>query len=713
MAILNPDITKSRVIFSSQAEETLYQIAAKSLPNPWRVYHSCNLSTVNDDFGLQENEMDFLFYHPSYGFICIEVKGGRIQYERELQKFYSIDRHGRSHEIKNPFQQASVWKNRFVRELRKHGLRIPVCHGVCFPSVPEDVFPHSVEFSQELIIGRSRMEQLEDALIRIAESSHPAKFLSFEDRVHDADKLLKCATFKTSHLLRSYIDSQENRLKDASLFQEPYVAALAQHKRLGIEGDAGTGKTLLATKLASVFAQEGKSVLYLSTNELLNHYVAGQTHDMATVRTYLEIAKEFGVDLLVKPGSVAEVDQAQWQSTEAPKRLSEAIQTSITKYDVIICDEAQDVQATWWPAFNELLTSQDTGKMFLFFDRNQGIFQSQGPGKSAYTPELILPVPAPYFPLTHNYRMTREIAAFAREFKSAKKNQESYSARIGLLPEIITYSSQEDFDKKLTQLMHELTAVQGIRTEEITLLSARNPKADESTLKHEKFGNFSLHKLSKDDLRKLKSNRIAPSPQHKIPVSTIASFKGLETSVGIVCNLSEYHLPISHPLMASLCYVAFTRARHMLYIFVREGDEKAETLARIRAGLAGQSPGIIRTHSEDADHVFSGVVHSFDAVRYGTIRVDSDQTTNQKVTKPHVPDSVMFFPADIDGPEYAYRSAKEGSSLIGRKVFFRMGQNNGVSYAVDIVVEREEQKEKPSVPSQDVKITRKASVKVT
>ena len=55
-------------------------------------------------------------------------------------------------------------------------------------------------------------------------------------------------------------------------------------------------------------------------------------------------------------------------------------------------------------------------------------------------------------------------------------------------------------------------------------------------------------------------------------------FKGLETPIGIITNLCEYNLALSNPIMSSLLYVAATRAKHMLYFLMKEGDPKLRRL---------------------------------------------------------------------------------------------------------------------------------------
>ena len=122
MAKIFPDVAKTKVIFASHAEETVYS-KCLGLSSDWQVYYSVTLSSIEENRGLVDNETDFLLYHPDYGVIVLEVKGGRIGFNKEKDSFYTVNRYGKSFFIKNPFQQALTWKSRFLRYLKKK-----ICH---------------------------------------------------------------------------------------------------------------------------------------------------------------------------------------------------------------------------------------------------------------------------------------------------------------------------------------------------------------------------------------------------------------------------------------------------------------------------------------------------------------------------------------------------------------------------------------------------------
>src|SRR5258708_2867772 len=70
---------------SSQAEPDFYWRLAKQLPDDFVIIHSLPwLSAAArqiDGRDVPTGEIDFLLFHPQYGILAIEVKGGRLKYD--------------------------------------------------------------------------------------------------------------------------------------------------------------------------------------------------------------------------------------------------------------------------------------------------------------------------------------------------------------------------------------------------------------------------------------------------------------------------------------------------------------------------------------------------------------------------------------------------------------------------------------------------------
>ena len=658
MARMYPDVTKTRVIFGSRAEEIFYKKCQQDLPDPWSVYHSCTLSCLEQGQGMKDNEIDFLLYHPSYGLLVVEVKGGRIQYDPRSEVFYSINRHDQSFAIKNPFQQVLLWKSRFIRFLRREGVRVPVSHAVSFPTVMESEIPSSASIDTSLILGLQRMQELERSVKEIIKRAQPPQFLRFDDVGSELTRILKGAHFSTQLHLRDYLDNHELRMKDIEVITETLITPIAGSQRLAIEGEAGTGKTMLAIMLARHFRDLGQKVLLLSSNWLMNSILKREAGNDVAVQTYLDQAAAFGIELTRKPKDFAGSAE-DWTQYEGPDRLKTAINASAVRYDVMICDEAQDVLPFWWEAFERMLCSREESHFYLFLDRSQGVFGSGG-GDGSFVPEQVLPVESPYFPLVHNYRTTREIATFSRAFRTGKEILKSHCGRLGYKPEIILYESAEDFRRQLKTLVRRLFESEGIRSNEVTLLSARRPfEAGSALAELSAIGSYPLL-----DLTAIPKKQGMPGSKQirgKVKVSTIASFKGLETSIAVVLNISEYKLPLTNPIMANLLYVSCTRARHMLYLMLHKDDEK---LPQIQKALEQvQEMGSMVLEGSSADYEFVGTVIHYNPDRVGFLKVDDPAFSRN---------TVMFFPHDVTladlqiapGQKLKFRSRVEGHVTI-------------------------------------------------
>jgi hypothetical protein len=657
MALMYPDTTNARVIFASRAEEAFYEACRNSLGDAWIVYYSRTLSTVDRNSGMKDNEIDFVLYHRRYGVLVVEVKGGRIRHSSKSGKFFSINRYGETFEIKDPFQQALVWKSRFWRVLRNRNIKVPVSHAVAFPSVHENEIEESAAIVPAIVIGRQKMGSLTSALKNLVTQVQPEHHLKFDDVADELHSILWGKDFTSKLFLKDYLNSHDLRVKDVEVIQETLVQPIAASTRLAVEGEAGTGKTLIALLLARHYRSQGKRVLMLSSNRLLNEYLKSEAGSDVEVKTYIELGETFGVHLLNAPSDF-EGKREDWSQYEAPERLMKAIASSSQRYDVLLCDEAQDVQPFWWEAVETVLASEDS-RFLVFFDRSQGVFGAGG-SERGFVPEDVLPIAPPYFPLVYNYRTTREIASFARSFRTGSQVMQSHCGRLGYIPEIVVYDDAQDCRGKLGRLFRKLFREEGVSTEDVTLLSARNPKTPESVIKPtDLVARYGLRFLSAD-----KTHATGPgtAADNKVDMATISGFKGLETPIAVLLNVSEYKLPIDNPIMASLVYVACTRAKHMLYIMVQKDDPKR---AAFEAALkAIKSTGGMVLEGSEANFEFVGSVSHYNPDRLGWLTVNDPAFEKS---------SIMFFPHDVSaagleglktGDNLRFRPRVEGQTTI-------------------------------------------------
>jgi len=304
-----------------------------------------------------------------------------------------------------------------------------------------------------------------------------------------------------------------------------------------------------------------------------------------------------------------------------------------------------------------VLATEDS-RFLIFFDRSQGIFGAGGSEKG-FVPEEVLPFAPPYFPLVYNYRTTREIASFARSFRTGSQIIQSHCGRLGYIPELVLYDDAQDCRGKLGRLFRKLFREEDVSTSDVTLLSARNPKTVESVLKPtDIIARYGLRLLSADQAQSSKSGKAS----NRVDLATISGFKGLETPIVILLNISEYNLPLDNPIMSSLVYVACTRAKHMLYIMVQKDDPKR---AAFEAALKTiKNTGGMVLEGSDASFEFVGSVSHYNPDRLGWLTVNDPAFEKS---------TIMFFPHDVRaagldglkvGDNLRFRPRVEGHSTI-------------------------------------------------
>ena len=86
------------------SERRVYGRLREALPDSWTVMHSQRF-LLPGNLRPREGELDFLILNPDRGVIGLEVKGGQVG--RTADGWYSVDRHGERHSIKDPGRQAS------------------------------------------------------------------------------------------------------------------------------------------------------------------------------------------------------------------------------------------------------------------------------------------------------------------------------------------------------------------------------------------------------------------------------------------------------------------------------------------------------------------------------------------------------------------------------------------------------------------------------
>ena len=148
------------------AERLLYEALAR-LDNEYRVFYSVAWQ-ARTNRGATDGEADFVVAHPDLGLIVIEVKGGGISYDARLKQWYSTDRNGVTHDIKDPADQARTSHHRLLEKLadmpKWNSRWLTIGHMVAFPDVHVGYVALRPDLPPSIILDAASMADLDRAL---------------------------------------------------------------------------------------------------------------------------------------------------------------------------------------------------------------------------------------------------------------------------------------------------------------------------------------------------------------------------------------------------------------------------------------------------------------------------------------------------------------------------------------------------------------------
>lgn len=528
------------------SERQVYERFESALPASWTVIHSQRF-LLPANRRMREGELDFLLLDPARGAIGLEVKGGRVQ--RTPAGWFSLDRDGRKHEIKDPGRQASsaihaiaeYWKE--APGFGRRGFRCGFCWGVVLPDIesPRDMGP---DLPRTVIVDRRDFNNLRHALDRVfrclgdrSTSLTPAAVRAFVDTL-----LERCPP--ASRLALQF--KEENReLLRLTEDQMTLLDSLAAHNRAAIEGAAGTGKTVLAMEKARRLVTTGKRVLLLCFNEPLARDLS-QKADGFEVETFHDFCRRLArcAGLNGFEAKYPYVNDRRVYAEEAPMMLLEALaQLPDERYDAIVVDEAQDFLPDWWPCLDEALRHGTKGTLYAFYDANQDIYEGGPPGALKVIETK----------LVHNCRNTARIAEYAAGLVGTESRVKA-GAPQGRPVERITCASDAEVVRKVAARLDQLVLHENVAPDEIAIVSTRTLKNSPFAADH-RVGRFELVNLDDREGRSSGS-----SPARQLVFETLYRFKGLERDVVILLDLPGSHVTDRHR------YVAASRARNLLAV---------------------------------------------------------------------------------------------------------------------------------------------------
>ena len=513
----------------------------KKLETKYDIFYSKRF--VNKAIGKKpEFEIDFIVSIPERAVLCLEVKGGMIDYNGEEDNWLQNGKKMK----KNPIGQASANSHSLANLFSESISNMPVGWGLCFPDCEVQNINHlppSVDSNQ--IVDKLGVLYLEDSLKNAFEfliNQNPSR-TGVKKWQYDKFKKTILRNIGFSQTLGTQIKYDEQRFIELTKNQLDLFNRVALNKSIIISGPAGSGKTILAKTVAQDFMDNGLNVLFLCFNRTLANKIRYDFDKRAAnieVTTFHSLARKI----------ITEFDEAWWVQQDknedgfwdlaVPIKLEEVIEFYKEKYDAIIIDEGQDFKEFWFEMVFKLLKAD--GYRLVFLDELQNIFNhfENIPGDSFFRYQLL-----------ENCRNTKNIVKYLskvignpiKSFPNSPKGAEVVEKELNGKSEVQLF-----LRKEIQRLLNE----EKIDQNQILIL-LNSPKKESSIADLEVIGNRPLKPL--DNKGRFQNNAIN--------YTTINTFKGLEADVVFIIDIDK----IKEENKTKLLYTEASRAKHKIYFY--------------------------------------------------------------------------------------------------------------------------------------------------
>ena len=484
----------------SAAEKKFYTALKAQLPDGWRAWHSLRLWSA----GHSDGEGDFVIAVPKLGMLVIEVKGGRVELAggRWLQNGKELE--------KAPRQQAQGFARALVTAVQSRGAKAPPWEIVAsFPDVEFSGGPDAGDVAG-LVIGERDLAWLDRRLRELAEKTiakrSPPESNTWVDRVHE----LWGETWVPRVCLSDRVDDAERRRIALDDEQLAILDIAGDSHRALVEGGAGTGKTVIARELMRRAARDDKRTLYLCFTDALAAAMArGIAGERAKAPMRAAAIRRYARELVVAAGHVTPQPSREFWDEIALQAACDALPPIAERPDMIVIDEAQDLEPSDWLLIEALVGERS---LWAFADPRQQFWRGRE-------------VPARLFAnaarlrLKQQHRNPAELAAFALAYIDDSQPPKRPD------PAVLRLSVARDGDVT-ERVRHELDVLrkEGARAEDIVVLSLAG-REKSKLVGLERIGS---HRAALADDADASGRTI---------VDTFLRFKGLDRPVVIIAEL--------------------------------------------------------------------------------------------------------------------------------------------------------------------------------
>ena len=571
----------------TKGEMAVLELFHRKLSEKWEIYIQPHMNGLRPDFVLLNPDVgigifevkdwnfDAMSYHSS-----TDLSGDRRGQRPVLRA--TLD--GKTFEVKaNPVNQVRRYKEEIFslycpRLQKKSGFAV-ITTGLIFPCARHDevaklMAPYQTAEEREQypqyspIAGREAIEADDlAAIFPEAASRSWSKFMT-PDHADDLRGWLVEPDFATTQRVPLELDAR----------QRSYAQSRTESGYRRIKGPAGSGKSVVLAARAAQLAAEGKSVLVVTFNITLWHYlrdlvargsVAPGWNDGITFvhfhRWCRMVCDEVGLgqsydDLWARGQSLDKT-----LNHDMPDLATRAAgEPNATKYDAILVDEGQDYQLSWWTALRS--AAKPDAELLLVADATQDVYGTA----SAWTDDAMQGAgfTGRWAELETSYRMPNDAMELARNFaeKFLPKDMidlpQPEQGSLALHPCVLRWvqctPASSNTDACVQEIMAMMTQAgkEGLANADITLLT--DDQKEGAAIVNALSG-YGIKTVSTFDENKRESRRKKMGfwmGDARVKATTLHSFKGWEARL-LVVHITRAFSPDA----LALVYAGLTRLK--------------------------------------------------------------------------------------------------------------------------------------------------------
>lgn len=559
-----PDLTEEQLsYFKSYGEVQVYRALKEALPDGYYVFAQVAWILKRENDEARDGETDFVIMHPQFGYLCIEVKGGGISFNVTTDQWFSTDRHGIEHSIKNPIQQAKNAKYSIRAKLLETDLgdlfkesKIPCGHAVFFPDITDTSSISRLDLPENLIGTYNNMLGIRkwvNDCFDYWNNKNPSNSTFFGQKGIDAFTKVFAKSFTVQPLISMNLKSEEDIRIMLTKEQMIVLDTLIRRRRVIVSGGAGTGKTILAVEKAKRLASEGFSTLLTCFNRPLANYLTEVCKgiDGLTVMTFHQLcysiikeAEEVsGINLLLDAQKTYPGENLY--DVQLPCAALFSLDYISDRYDAIVCDEGQDFREEYWAPLEEILFDKESSPFYIFFDDNQNL----------YSRVSTFPISEDeIFPLLKNCRNTMQVHEISYKYYLGESVKHS-----NIKGEEIVYVSANITNKQASSIqsrIQKLILDEQIDPSQIVVLVV------DALHQREYFDSLKIYPLP----RGYQYTDIEQRNDSSVVVTTVNKFKGLESDIVFLWGMDSINLQEQREQL----YVGLSRAKSILIVVGNE-----------------------------------------------------------------------------------------------------------------------------------------------